>query len=217
MNHGLPSEDLKWRILAAVEAAPASTRQVESKRAVWLVWGALVLALLAYAGFGGVRVTDRPMALVLGTVLGTATIAALTLWIALGRGRAKFGRASSVLTGVMIASPIALLAWKVVWSAQYDHGLDRWPGRLGLRCLGIGLTLGALPLAAVLFSRRGTDAVHPGRAGMAMGVAMGLGAAVLVDGWCPVAYVPHFLLGHILPLALLGAAGLWFGRKMLAP
>jgi len=81
----------------------------------------------------------------------------------------------------------------------------------------MSMSLGALPLVALLFTRRGTDPVHPGHAGMGIGVALGLVVASFVDAWCPVAYVPHLLLGHILPLALLGAAGLWLGRKILAP
>jgi negative regulator of sigma F NrsF-like protein len=217
MNPTTPSEDLKMRVMRAVEATPAPTRAVESKRNVRLVAGALLLSFVVYLAWGGVRMTGRPTSLVVGTVAGTAIVAGLAIWAALGRGRAMLGRTTRLLTTVVVASPLALLAWKIVWSAQYDNGLDRWPSRLGLKCLGLSLSLGALPLAAMIFSRRGTDAVHPGRAGMAIGVGLGLGVATVVDAWCPVAYVPHLLLGHILPLALLGAAGLWFGRRILAP
>ena len=217
MNQAVLSEELKRRVLHAVEAAPAPTRSAESKRTAWLVGGALVLSFVAYLAYGGVRITNRPTSLMVGTVAGTATIAALAIWMAVGRGRAMLGRTSSVLTAVAIGSPVALFAWKIIWSAGYEHGLDRWPTRFGMRCLGVSLTLGALPLAAMLFSRRGTDGVHPGRAGLSIGVAFGLGVATLVDAWCPVAYVPHFLVGHVLPLAMLGAAGLWFGKKILAP
>jgi hypothetical protein len=205
------------RLLRAVESKPATTRAVEARRAAWLVGGALLLSFASFFAFGGVRVTDRAPSLVIGTVTGTALIAALAIWAMMGRGRAMVGRTSGWLTAVAIASPLALFAWKIFWSAQYEHGLDRIQGRLGFRCLGISLALGALPLAALLFSRRGTDAVHPGRAGMGIGVGLGLGAATLVDAWCPIAYAPHLLLGHILPLALLGAAGLWLGKKILAP
>ena len=211
------SEELKSRILHAARTVPAPTRAVESKRAVWLIGGAVLASLVAYLALGGVRLTNRPTSLVMGTVAGTATIAALAIWAALGRGRAMPGRTSDGLTAIAIASPLALFVWKIFWSAAYDHGLDPWPLRPGLRCLAMSLTLGALPLASLLFTRRGTDAVHPGRAGMGMGAALGLGVAALVDAWCPVAYVPHLLLGHILPLAVFGAAGLWFGRKILAP
>jgi hypothetical protein len=38
---------------------------------------------------------------------------------------------------------------------------------------------------------------------------------VLVDLWCPVAYLPHLLLGHVLPLALAVGAGAMLGRFVL--
>jgi hypothetical protein len=217
MNQSLPSDDLKMRLLRAVEATPVPARPVESKRTAWLVAVALSVSFSAFLAFGGMRITGREPSLVIGTVIGTATIAALAIWAMMGRGRAMMGRASSWLTAVAIASPVALLLWKVLWSSQYESGLAPWEERAGFRCFGLSLTLGALPLVAMLFGRRGTDAVHPGRAGMGIGIGVGLGAATLVDAWCPVAYVPHLLLGHILPLALLGVAGFWLGRKLLAP
>ena len=42
-------------------------------------------------------------------------------------------------------------------------------------------------------------------------------AGALVDLWCPVAYLPHVLLGHILPLAIAAAFGAWAGRRLLPP
>ena len=148
---------------------------------------------------------------------GTALIAALTLFAVIGRGRSMAGRASTWLTTVALVSPLALFGWKIFWSVQYEGALDRWPTRVGFKCLGLSMVLGVFPLAAFLFIRRGTDPVHPGRAGMAIGIGLGLGVATLVDAWCPVAYVPHLLLGHILPLAALGAIGFFVGRKVLAP
>jgi hypothetical protein len=206
MTQGAPSEDLKLRLLREVASAPASTRTAESLRAAWLLGCAVAASIATYLVLGGVRITGRPISLVVGTVLGVVA-----------RGRAMSGRASAWLTTVALLSPLALFGWKLWWSLQYEGGLDRWPSRAGFRCLGLSLALGALPLAAFLFIRRGTDPVHPGRAGMALGVALGLAVAPLVDAWCPVAYVPHLLLGHILPVVALGAMGLFVGRKVLAP
>jgi hypothetical protein len=217
MNRSMPSDGVKMSLLREIEGAPSTPRPLESKRTARLVAGAVLLSLAVFVGYGGVRITGRAPSLVIGTIAGTAIIAALAIWAMIGRGRAMVGRASSWLTAIAIASTLALLGWKIFWSAQYEHGLDRIEGRVGFRCLGFTLTLGAFPLAALLFSRRGTDAVHPGRAGMGIGVALGLAATVLVDAWCPVAYAPHLLLGHILPLVVLGAAGLWLGKKILAP
>ena len=41
-------------------------------------------------------------------------------------------------------------------------------------------------------------------------------AWVAADLWCPVAYVPHLLLGHILPLFVLAGAGALLGRTLLS-
>jgi hypothetical protein len=69
----------------------------------------------------------------------------------------------------------------------------------------------------LLFARRGTDPTHPGVAALSLGANVGLSVAVFVDLWCPVGYVPHLLLGHMLPIGLLGLAGLCMGKRLLAP
>lgn len=217
MNPGLPSEDLKLRLLREVASVPSRPRNDEAKRASWLVYGALAASLAVFAVLGGIRITGRPLSLVAGTVAGTVLIAALTFFAIVGRGKAMAGRATAWLTTIALVSPLALFGWKIFWSVQYEGALDRWPARVGFKCLGLSMVLGIFPLAAFLFVRRGTDPVHPGRAGMAIGVGLGLGVAALVDAWCPVAYVPHLLLGHLLPLAALGAIGFFVGRKVLAP
>jgi hypothetical protein len=51
--------------------------------------------------------------------------------------------------------------------------------------------------------------------GAAIGAAMGACAAVLVDLFCPVAYLPHLLLGHVLPTLLLVALGASVGGRWL--
>ena len=47
-----------------------------------------------------------------------------------------------------------------------------------------------------------------------MGFAAGACAWVAVDLWCPVAYVPHVLLGHVLPLFVLAGAGALLGQAL---
>jgi hypothetical protein len=41
------------------------------------------------------------------------------------------------------------------------------------------------------------------------------GSSVLIDLWCPVSYLPHLLVGHVLPIAVLAAAGAAIGRRLL--
>ncbi len=126
------------------------------------------------------------------------------------------GRPRAWLLATIVASPIALVGWKILWSAQFDQGLDPWPERLGFRCLSLSLALGALPLLAVLIGRRGSEPRHPRIAGGGTGASVGLAVAVFVDMWCPVAYVPHFLLGHVVPIAVLGLIGFSLGTTLLA-
>ena len=157
------------------------------------------------------------MTLVIGTSLGTAVVAAAGMWWALNRRRSMIGRSSRTLLIAATVTPLALLSWKVTWSVLYPRALDPWPGRMGFRCLQLSLLLGVLPLSALLFARRGTDPTHPGVAAFSFGVSVGLCVALFVDLWCPVGYVPHVLLGHMLPIGLLGLAGFCMGKKLLAP
>ncbi|HEX9294871.1 MAG TPA: NrsF family protein [Polyangiaceae bacterium] len=212
----LPS-DLKARLLKQIEQKPAPTRRTEMFRASLLVAGSIAIGLVIFLVRGGIRMTGRPTSLIVGTSLGTALIAGVGTWMALGRRRSMLGRSSLALCVTALVTPLALLFWKVVWSSQYPGGLDPWPGRIGFRCLNLSLLMGVLPLVALLFARRGTDPTHPRLAGLSAGASVGLCVALFVDMWCPVGYVPHFLIGHILPIALLALAGLWFGKVLLPP
>ena len=69
-------------------------------------------------------------------------------------------------------------------------------------------------LFAALMSWRRSDPVTPRATGAAFGAGAGLGSALLVDLWCPVAYVPHLLLGHVLPIAILSLAGALIGGRL---
>jgi hypothetical protein len=212
----LPSS-LKERVLKGVLAKPAPTRRTEALRAALLIAGSIAIALAIFFARGGLRLTGRPAALVLGTSLGTAVIAAVGAWFALGRRSSMLGRSSLALSVAAVVTPIALLFWKIVWSAQFPGGTDPWPERVGFRCLKLTLLMGVPPLLAILFARRRTDPTHPRIAGLGAGASVGLCVALFVDMWCPVAYLPHLLLGHILPIALLGMLGFLVGTLLLAP
>ena len=70
-------------------------------------------------------------------------------------------------------------------------------------------------LMAFLAVRRNAP-VHPALNGAVMGVAAGACAWVAVDLWCPVASLPHLLLGHVLPLCILASIGALLGQILLA-
>lgn len=126
----------------------------------------------------------------------------------LGRSRRSLLYGSALI-------PIGLLAWKVLWSLAFEYPMVAWPERPGLRCLSLSLLIAIGPLLAFLAVRR-TAPVRPALNGAAMGVAAGSCAWVVVDLWCPVASVPHLLLGHVLPLCILAVIGALLGNALLS-
>jgi hypothetical protein len=126
------------------------------------------------------------------------------------------GRARSRLIAMTIAAPATFIAWKLLWSSRYEHMMDPWPARPGLRCLAFTMLLAAWPFLALSSLGRASDPTHPRALGAALGVATGTCAAVLVDLWCPVADPGHLAVGHLLPIALVGLAGIWVGERILA-
>ena len=130
------------------------------------------------------------------------------------RGRSMLGRspAQSLLL-VAAGATLGFLGWKYAVSLVFDM-TARFPGRPGFRCLALSIATGALPLCAALIATRRSVPLRPGTMGAAFGAGAGLGSAVLVDLWCPVAYLPHLLLGHVLPIAVLAALGALVGRQI---
>jgi hypothetical protein len=112
--------------------------------------------------------------------------------------------------------PIGLFAWKVASSYVFGATMIAWPERPGLKCLSLSLLVAIGPLVSFLAIRRSAP-VRPALNGAVMGFAAGACAWVAVDLWCPVAYVPHLLLGHLLPMLLLAAIGALLGEILLSP
>jgi hypothetical protein len=210
--------ELKGRVVAAVQAEPAPTQRAVRRRG-WLTLGiCAAIALAVFAHFGGIRVQGRPGLLVAWTCLGWSAAAIVAAAIGVARGRSALGRSTATLVTLIVAAPLALLAWKIGVTVALDpQMMVPWPGRPGFRCLGLSLAM-AVPLMVALFViRRRSDPVHPGVAGAALGIAAGVAAGTLVDLWCPIAYLPHVLLGHILPLLVAAMFGAWAGRRLLPP
>jgi hypothetical protein len=203
--------DLRSRVLAEAASEPLVTRgEARVQNAVLLVSG-LVGPLVVFIASGGVRADTRPTTLVVQTAVGAGLIAATALLVALGRGRSTLGRPGIILLGFALLTPVAMLGWKIAVSSHFPGMMDPSPQRPGFRCLQLSCLLAAWPLAAVVMTRRRTDPVHPRLTGAAIGAAIGACSWVFVDLWCSVAYVPHLLLGHVLPMVATTAAGFWLG------
>ena len=139
----------------------------------------------------------------------------MALRLALGRGRSMLGRSRRWLLYGGVLIPVSLLAWKVGCSIVFGDAMVPWPERPGERCLALTLLVAAGPLLSFLAIRRRAP-VQPALNGAVIGFAAGACAWVAVDAWCPVAYVPHLLLGHVLPLFVLAGAGALLGQMLLS-
>jgi hypothetical protein len=224
------SAELRAQVLAAAAAEASPTRAAVKRRntvagvvaAVSGVGSFAILAALMSEGelvrLGGEvaqRHLERSPWLVATTAGGALAIAAAALWLSLGRGGSMLGRSRQWLLYGCALIPISLLAWKVGCSLGFGDAMVRWPERIGLRCLVLSIVAAAGPLWAFVRMRR-TAILHPALNGAAAGIAAGACAWVAVDLWCPVAHLPHLLLGHVLPLWVLAAVGALLGQSMLA-
>jgi hypothetical protein len=213
-----PAHALRRRVLAAVRTEPAPTRQRMHRHAWWLIAVGSTVAGAIFVQLGGLRQYDRPTMLVVASSLGWSVIASAAVWIGVRRGGSTLGRSTASLLRLIVAAPLVLLAWKVGVTVPFGpQMLAPWPERPGFRCLWLSLAMAVPLLVTFVAVRRRSDPVHPGLAGAALGVAAGVAAGTLVDLWCPVAFVPHVLLGHILPILVVAALGAWAGRRFLAP
>jgi hypothetical protein len=209
------SPDFKQRVLAAAAAAPAPTRAQTVRARLWLFAAGIAGALAIFFIKGGVRVTNRPPSLVAITSLGTSVIGGLGLYFLFTRrGRSVLRRPTAWLVLAAVLAAVGFVIWKVAFSAHYGLA-GRWPDRAGFRCLRLSLMTGSLPLFAALAAWRRTDPLTPMATGAAFGAGAGLASAVLVDLWCPVAYLPHLLLGHVLPIVILAGLGALLGWQIL--
>lgn len=175
----------------------------------------IVVPLVVFYSWGGPRQAPRPDRLVWETAGGSAFVALTLCVVALRRGRSMLGRTGSVLLAASVLTPLVLFAWKVGTSSEYGGMNVEWPTRMGFKCLRLACLTAAWPLVGAVMVRRGSDPTHPRLTGAAIGAAVGSCSWVLVDLWCPVAYVPHLLIGHVLPLVATTVLGAWLGGRLI--
>ena len=225
------SAELKAWVLAAAAVEPSPTRAAVNRRNVLIsmlaaasgVGAFVIFALLTSEGqlvrLGGEvashRHLERSVWLVVTTAGGALGVAATALWFALCRGRSMLGRSRSWLVCGIALIPLGLFVWKVGCSLAFGDPMTEWLERPGLKCLSLSLLVAAGPLLAFLAARRSAP-VHPALNGAAIGVASGACAWVALDLWCPVGFVPHLVLGHVLPVCILAGLGALLGQTLLS-
>jgi hypothetical protein len=224
------SAELRARVLEAAAAEPSPTRAAVRRRNMLIGMVATASGIGAFVIFsmlmseshllrlGGEVLPqqrlERPVWLVVATAGGAVAVAASALWLALGRGGSMLGRSRRWLLYGGVLIPVSLLVWKVSCSLAFGDSMVAWPERPGERCLALSLLVALGPLLSFLAIRQRTP-VQPALNGAVLGFASGACAWVAVDLWCPVAYVPHLLLGHVLPLLVLAGTGAQLGQALL--
>jgi hypothetical protein len=210
----MASPEQRSRVLAAVGGIPAPTRRALLRRQASLILAGVAGALTLFAVEGGLRATGRPPSLVAWTALGTSSFVGVGMWFLFSRGRTGFRRGWAVLGLATLAPAAAFVLWRYGLGSLYQLAAP-WPARTGYRCFAMSVATGGILLGATLAAWRHLDPLTPRATGAAFGAGAGLGSALLIDLWCPVSYVPHLLIGHVLPIAVLAAAGAALGGRIL--
>ncbi|HYQ31157.1 MAG TPA: NrsF family protein [Polyangiaceae bacterium] len=215
VSTGSADAQLRARVIALSAREASPTRAQLSLRHRIVLGIVMLVPLLMFIAWGGIRIGPRPERLVLQTALGSAVLAAGFAIVGIGRGRSMLGRPRAWLLTQVLLTPALLFGWRVLSSARYPNMMVQWLDRPGFRCFTLSLVLALVPLLGVLWLRRGSDPLHPHLTGAASGAAVGAGVWVLVDLWCPVSYLPHLLLGHVLPLLLLITLAALLGSRII--
>ena len=211
----LPAE-LRARVLAAAAATPSPPRaEVRRRTALALVLAALSVVALFFLT-GGLQVGDRPVGYVVVTAIGWAALAIAATVFAYGRGRSMAGRTrASLVAAALLVAPL-LAAWALPWMLAWPE-VDPWVGGWSahMKCFVMSTVVGLAPLLLLAAARRGSDPVHPGAAGAAIGAAMGAWAGTMMDLHCAVTGCLHVVFAHACPSLLLAMIGAVVGHRIL--
>jgi len=210
------SAELRARTIAAVRAHPSLTHCQFRARAILLLAGSVAVSLGIFFLAGGLRLGPRTESLLAMTMGGALAIALLSVLVGIHRKRSMLARPGWQLALLVASVPVALLVWKIAWSAHYPGMMVNWPARPGLRCFALTLALGIAPLVSLVSLYRHSEPLRPGLVGAAMGTVVAAVAWVLLELWCPVGYPRHLLIGHVAPGLLLALLGVILGRALMA-
>jgi hypothetical protein len=210
----MPSPDLKARVLAAVSTDPAPTRDAVVGGMIfgWTIAGAVTVGL--FLAVGGIHAGNRPLPFVAATASGWLAIA-IAASLGATRRDSMLGRSRAALVAVSLAIPVALFAWYAVWLSYSPVGTEPVSMARGAGCLALTLAMGAAPVAILLWSRRGSDPVHPRAAGAALGTMAGAWASLLIGLHCEQAQLLHVALSHVFPVVLLAGVGAVLGDRFV--
>jgi hypothetical protein len=213
----MPPDLLKARVLEAVRQHPMPRRTDRlpsialAALAAVAMFAVLQWVPLLFGEAGGVaHATGRPAVTGAWILGGTVALALSATWVVLPSRRSMLSPARGLLLGVAIGVPLLVGAWLFLWHGTYDDPFTR----TGWRCFSLTALTAPWPFAALAYASRRAEPRHPGTAGAALGAVAGAWAAMMVELWCPLAGHAHVLIGHVLPLVVLTAAGSAIGARM---
>jgi hypothetical protein len=199
-----------------VRTKSAPTRADVHRRNIRMVAIGIVAGVAVFLLVGQMRISFRPLSLLLATSLGAMAAALVGFWIVFTRGQSMLGRPYKVIVTVLVAALLFSLAWKVGVTALYNSVIERSSSPTGFDCLTVSLAVGASPLLIALMARRRSDPVSPALTGATFGAAVGLGTISLMTFSCPIVGLAHLLLGHVVPMIILSAIGALLGGWLLS-
>jgi hypothetical protein len=217
MNWSTPPPELRARVLEAARREPARARPAgERRRAGIIALGFLVSGALGVVA-GRLDRGERPLGYIAALVAAWLMLAAAATWAGVGRGRSMLGRSAAWRFSAAVLTPAAMLttwlALALAWPETLQNAFGERPHTL---CAVATLFFATGPLVAFAVVRRGSDPVTPRLTGAAIGAAAGAWGAVAVQMFCGFTAPVHVVLGHVLPVALLSAAGAMLGDRVLA-
>jgi hypothetical protein len=212
-----PDAELKARILASVRGMPSPTRgQARWSTGIIVAAATLLAAVLYVASDGPSHGAGRSPVVFASTMSVWIVAGFVSLWVAVGKGRAPMGRPAPWLTAVAVGMPVlvffAMLALSVVVPGSGAAQIHR----PGVACFSMTLAAASLPVLGLILARRRSDALHAAAHGAALGAAFGAYAGIMVCMWCPDISPLHIAVGHVAPLAVLASVGAVVGARVLA-
>jgi hypothetical protein len=217
MSAPSPPSELRARILAAAQAEPVPPREAGRRRNLLLVAGALVLPVTLSVWAHGPDAGGRPCGYVVALAAAWLLVSALATWGGVLRGTSMLGRSASWRLVVATLTPAALLVTAALAAAVWPQTLvDDATTRSHVVCIVFTFLCAIGPLTAFALMRRQSDPVAPRLTGAAIGSASGAWGALAIELHCGHASPEHVLLGHLLPVVLLGALGILVGHFVVA-
>jgi hypothetical protein len=206
-------DDFKARLRTAVQKNPRPTRP-ESRRRVVGVHAIAILVMLGIfeAAGGAAHGSGRPALLTIVVVAAVSLVGVAATFLATPSKGSMLERPWWVHLGLVLLAPVAITVAMTVWHHFYDEPFQRF----GWRCMGLTIAMGIALGTAMFAVRRARVIHHPGSTGGALGATAGVWATMLVDVWCPLTNLPHVVVGHALPVLVLGLVGVLAGTKILA-